>query len=309
MILPSDFNFKGEPKSKKFPNQLVIKGGKLIQGVIDSKNIGQESGLLLRSLHKKYGPEKTITILENMFRLGIEVLSRYGFSTGISDTDLPEDAKQKITEAFDNARREVNELIRLYHENQLEAFPGRSILETLELRILELLNKTRNNTGKIVADYADQKTTTIIMADSGARGNPLNLAQMAACVGQQALRGKRISTGYADRTLSNFKKNDLSPEARGFVAHGFKNGLTPYEFFFGSMTGRDSLMDTALRTPKSGYLYRRLANAMQDLKVEYDETVRNAAGKIIQFKYGEDGIDVSKSENGKINIKRIMHEV
>ena len=66
-------------------------------------------------------------------------------------------------------------------------------------------------------------------------------------------------------------------------------------------------MDTALRTPKSGYLYRRLANAMQDLKVEYDETVRDASGKIIQFEYGEDGIDVSKSENGKINVKRIIN--
>ena len=72
------------------------------------------------------------------------------------------------------------------------------------------------------------------------------------------------------------------------------------------MTGRDSLMDTALRTPKSGYLYRRLANAMQDLKVEYDNTVRDASQKIIQFEYGEDGIDVSKSENGIINVKRII---
>jgi DNA-directed RNA polymerase subunit A' len=144
------------------------------------------------------------------------------------------------------------------------------------------------------------------MAASGARGNPLNLAQMAACVGQQAMRGKRIEKGYDKRTLSHFKRDDLSPAARGFIRHGFKKGLAPHEFFFQAMTGRDSLMDTALRTPKSGYLYRRLANAMQDLKVEYDETVRDASGKIIQFKYGEDGIDVSKSEKGTINIKKLI---
>jgi DNA-directed RNA polymerase subunit A' len=76
-----------------------------------------------------------------------------------------------------------------------------------------------------------------------------------------------------------------------------------------AMTGRDSLMDTALRTPKSGYLYRRLSNAMQDLKVDYDTTVRNASKKIIQFSYGEDGIDVSKSEGGKVNVKRIIESV
>src|SRR3989344_5288189 len=113
----------------------------------------------------------------------------------------------------------------------------------------------------------------LIMAKSGARGNIINLAQMAACVGQQAMRGKRIESGYRERTLSCFKRNDHSPAAHGFVRNGFKNGMKPYEFFFAALTGRDSLMDTALRTPKSGYLYRRLANAMQDLKVDYAYTV------------------------------------
>jgi DNA-directed RNA polymerase subunit A' len=129
---------------------------------------------------------------------------------------------------------------------------------------------------------------------------------MAACVGQQAMRGKRIDKGYSHRTLSCFKKDDLSPKARGFISHGFKAGLSPAEFFFMGITGRDSLMDTALRTPKSGYLYRRLANALQDLKVEYDQTVRDASGRIVQFNYGEDGVDVSKSENGQINVQRVI---
>jgi len=147
------------------------------------------------------------------------------------------------------------------------------------------------------------------MIKSGGAGNLLNLAQMSACVGQQAMRGGRISKGYADRTLSVFKKNDLGPAARGFIKEGFKDGLKPHELFFMSMTGRDSLMDTALRTPKSGYLYRRLANAMQDLKVDNDYTVRDASNKIVQFVYGEDGVDVTKSENGKINVKRIIESV
>ncbi|MCX8158965.1 MAG: DNA-directed RNA polymerase subunit A'' [Candidatus Pacearchaeota archaeon] len=122
----------------------------------------------------------------------------------------------------------------------------------------------------------------------------VNITQIACSVGQQSLWNKRINFGYTDRTLSFFKRNDLSPEARGFIKSSFIKGLKPTEFFFGAMTGRDSLMDTALRTPKSGYLYRRLVSALQDLKVEYDGTVRDASENIIQFVYGDDGKDVAK---------------
>ena len=122
----------------------------------------------------------------------------------------------------------------------------------------------------------------------------LNITQIACCVGQQSLWSKRISFGYAGRTLSFFKVDDLKPEAHGFIKSSFFDGLKPSEFFFGAITGRDALMDTALRTPKSGYLYRRLVSALQDLKVEYDGTVRDASENIIQFIYGDDGKDVSR---------------
>ncbi|MBW2975783.1 DNA-directed RNA polymerase subunit A' [Candidatus Woesearchaeota archaeon] len=315
-LIPEDFNFTGksrhyDPLLDKNANiekdaYVVIKDGKLVSGVMDRNNLGEGSGLLLRNIHKKYGKEKTIDILGKLFRLGIAVLLKVGFTTSISDTDLPESAVLNIQTTLQNAEKEVNELIGLYNNNKLDAFPGKTVKETLELKILEVLNRARNKTGELVSKHADKKSHTMVMADSGARGNLLNLAQMAACVGQQAMRGKRIEKGYSERTLSCFKKGDLSPAAHGFIANGFKNGLNPYEFFFGAMTGRDSLMDTALRTPKSGYLYRRLSNAMQDLKVEYDNTVRDAAKRIIQFNYGEDGIDVSKSEGGILNIKRII---
>ncbi len=304
VLLPDDLNFDNTKENED--NPVVIEDGKLVKGIIDKNTIGEEVGLLLRTIHKNYGNEFTINMIWKMFKLGIDVLFHVGFSTAISDTDLPDDARQKIQETLSTARKNVDQLISDYHNNKLESFPGKSIAETLELRILEVLNKARNLTGSIVAKCAIKDNPTIIMAESGARGNILNLAQMAACVGQQALRGKRIDKGYKGRTLSCFKQGDLSPDARGFISNGFKAGLNPHEFFFGAMTGRDSLMDTALRTPKSGYLYRRLANAMQDLKVDYDESVRDASGKIIQFRYGEDSIDVSKSENGVVNVDKII---
>ena len=284
----------------------MIKDGKLVHGVIDKNTIGGEAGLMLRSIHKRYGKEKTMEILGKIFRLGIKVLLKRGFTTSLSDSDLPENANVKIKELLAKAEDDVNALINLYHQGKLEVFPGRTAQETLELKILEILNRVRNETGKVVMGYSKKRTHSLIMAECGARGTNLNIAQMAACIGQQALRGKRIEKGYKGRPLSHFRKGDLSPEAHGFISNGFKSGMNPSEFFFGAITGRDSLMDTALRTPKSGYLYRRLANAMQDLKVEYDGTVRDASGRIVQFSYGEDGIDVSKSENGKINIQRVI---
>jgi len=181
--------------------------------------------------------------------------------------------------------------------------------ETLETRILEVLNKARDAAGRLVADNAKTDSHTMTMAICGAKGKMINFTQMCGSVGQQALRGGRLEGGFKNRTLSSFKPGELTAKAHGFIRAGFKSGLDPAEFYFQAMVGRDSLMDTALRTPKSGYLYRRLANAMQDLKVEYDDTVRDASRKIIQFSYGEDSIDVSKSEQGTINVKRIVEEL
>ncbi|MEM4282478.1 MAG: DNA-directed RNA polymerase subunit A' [Candidatus Woesearchaeota archaeon] len=304
VLLPKDLDFVG--KSKKGEN-VVIKNGWLVEGTIDVATIGGEGeGILLRTLHQKYGAKNAIEILHKIFMLGNEYLMRRGFTTGIADTDLTEVGKEAIMTLLSEAELDVQKLIQIYAEGKLEAFPGRTLEETLELKILELLNRVRNKCGLVVSEITPSDNATKIMADSGARGSLLNLTMMAACVGQQALRGKRISYGYKGRTLSTFKRGDLGPDARGFIRSSYKSGLNPKEFFFGAITGRDSLMDTALRTPKSGYLYRRLANALQDIKVEYDGTVRDATGRIIQFEYGEDGLDVSKTEQGKINVDRII---
>jgi len=305
-LLPNDFEFTGKSKSKE---PVIIKKGKLIEGTIDKANLGEGSGLLLRKYHGEYGPKETINLISSLSKLGIKVLINYGFTAAISDTDISPEAAKEVENIKLSAEKTSYDLINQFEAGTLEAIPGRSDKETVELRILEALNKARNDTGEIVQKNSNPKSCTRIMLDSGARGNIINVAQIAACVGQQALRGKRIDLGYKNRTLSSFKQNDLNPDARGFIRNSFRQGLSPNEFFFMAMTGRDSLMDTALRTPKSGYLYRRLANALQDVKVSYDNTVRDATGKIVQFKYGEDSIDVARSENGTLNVKTIIDSV
>ena len=306
-ILPKDFNFRSKTKKGE---ELLIKDGNIKSGFIDNNAIGDDGkGYMLRILHKQYGPDQTITIVGKIFRLGLEVLLRNGFTVSISDTDLTPEISSQVEEVLSKAEKDIDKLIKSFDENKLEIIPGKSIEETLELRIMERLNHARNDSGETVIKSMDKTVPLIIMADCGSRGNVINIAQMSACVGQQALRGKRITLGYKERTLSCFKRHDLSAKAHGFIRNSFKSGLQPYEFFFAAMTGRDSLMDTALRTPKSGYLYRRLSNALQDLKVEYDGTVRDSSNNIIQFKYGDDGIDVSKSEKGKINVQRIIENL
>ena len=227
-LIPEDFNFTGKTRESE---EVTIKNGKLIEGYMDRSNLGEGSGLLLRNIHKKYGKDFTIDFLGKIFRLGIEVLLKTGFTCAVSDTDLPENASLKVQETLNNAKKEVDNIIRLYKDNKLESFPGVTLEDSLELKILEILNKARNETGEIVTNFANKNSHTMIMARSGARGNLLNLAQMAACVGQQSMRGKRIEKGFEGRTLSSFKKNDISTEARGFISERFKTGLSPTEFF------------------------------------------------------------------------------
>ncbi len=303
VLIPTDFSFRGEARDE---SPVVIENGVLMEGYMDKATLGVGQGLLLRNLHKKYGEDRALDLLGKFFRLGTQSLLLYGFSFMYDDVVMRPEIEKKVGDTLTKANTEVEQLIEDYKKGKLDALPGRSAEETLELRVLDRLNKARNQAGRIVAEGTTKTNPSMIMAESGGRGNLINIAQMSACVGQQSFRGGRISRGYRDRTLSCFKRKDLSAQAHGFIGRGFKQGMKPWEFFFMAMTGRDSLMDTALRTPKSGYLYRRLANALQDVRVEYDYTIREASGKIIQYQYGEEGLDVAKTRGGKLDVKKII---
>ncbi len=299
-VLPEDFHFVND--------KVTIENGQLKSGQIDPKTIGEDNGTLLRDINRNYSEKECVDIFGKIFKLGIAYLQKRGFTITTSDADIPEDIREKAKGVIQDAILAVNDIIDQYEHNRLKNFSGKTVEETLELMVMQKLNETRNTVGKMIGKSVSDTNNAIIMSRAG-KGNILNLAQTSLLVGQQALRGKRIERGYRNRTLSLFREHDKSPEAKGFVRHSYKNGLNPIEFFFHAMTGRDSLMDTALRTPKSGYLYRRLANALQDLKVEYDGTVRDANKSIVQFAYGDDNIDVSRSENGTIDVKKIVDEV
>lgn len=265
----------------------------MISGVMDNSVIGVEEGALIKELDKQTNREITMDILNKLFKLGVSFLSSRGFTISLNDVNMPtiQAASQAILK---ESGKKAQEYIDAYYNNTLELIPGKSKKESREMKLLHTLNDVRSKLGEIVKKEIPKENPANIMIMSGAGGNILYITQMACSVGQQALWAKRIEIGYENRTLPFFKPNDLAPVAHGFIESSYFKGLQPYEFFFGAMTGRDALMDTALRTPKSGYLYRRIANSLQDLKVEYDGTVRDATGKIVQFIYGDDGIDVGR---------------
>ncbi|HID71521.1 MAG TPA: DNA-directed RNA polymerase subunit A', partial [Thermoplasmata archaeon] len=233
-----------------------------------------------------------------------------GFTTGIDDEDIPQEAKLKIEHELVKAEKKVAETVEAFKAGKLEPYPGRSVRETLEVKSMEILGRARDTAGKIAGKHLGLDNSAVIMAQSGARGSMLNLSQMAGSIGQQAVRGERIKRGYRRRTLPHFKQGDLGAEARGFVKSSFKSGLNPTEYFFHSMGGREGLVDTAVRTSRSGYMQRRLINALEDIKIEFDGSVRNTADEVIQFKYGDDGVDPTRSYYGEaVDIEGIVDAV
>ena len=313
-ILPEDLTIRF--KSKTYENvdsdeaYVIIKNGRLLQGTIDENSIGAFKGRILDRVIRDHGMDAGRAFIDNATRLGISVATLFGFTTSIEDEDIPDEAQHKIAEGLDDAMNQIRKLVKAFEQGELESLPGRSIEETLEMEIMRVTGKARDMAGEIAGEHLGLENSAVIMAKSGARGSMLNLSQMSGLVGQQAVRGERISRGYQYRTLPHFKKGDLGASAKGFVGSSYKKGLNPTEYFFHSMGGREGLVDTAVRTSRSGYMQRRLINALEDVKVEKDRTVRQAGGQIIQFLYGEDGVDPTRSLNGKsVDVDRIIEEI
>jgi len=301
LFLPKGFSIEHKSKSG---DMVVIKNGELISGTIDKAAVGDEDGKIIDKMEKEYGPEFVSDFLFKIIRLSLEFITRHGFSLSVSDLDLPKEAKEEIKHVIENIRRDIKELIDNFEKGELRALIGRTPKESLETLIKRRLNRALNEVEEILVKHV-KETSTIIMAKSGARGSLVNMVQTSAMIGQETIMGERMEKGYYERVFPHFKRGDISLEAKGFVDRGFKDGLTPFQFFFDSISSRESLMDKSLKTRHSGYMERRLVGALQDLKVEYDGTVRDSANRIVQFLPGEDGLDPSKVEGGEINVGKI----
>jgi DNA-directed RNA polymerase subunit A' len=308
-LLPDDLSLEFTSEAG---DEVVIEDGQLVSGTIDEGAVGAFGGEVVDTITKVYGKTRARVFVNEVASLAMRAIMHFGFSIGIDDESIPPEANEQVEEAIQNAYDRVQDLIDTYEAGELESLPGRSVDETLEMKIMRTLGKARDSTGEIAEDYFADDNPAVIMARSGARGSMLNLTQMAGCVGQQSVGGERINRGYEGRTLSHYEPNDISAEAHGFVENSYRGGLTPQEFFFHAMGGRVGLVDTAVRTSKSGYLQRRLINALSELEAQYDGTVRDTSDTIVQFEFGEDGtspVKVASNDDNDIDVEQIADRV
>ncbi|AIF84791.1 DNA-directed RNA polymerase, subunit A''/DNA-directed RNA polymerase subunit A' [Candidatus Nitrososphaera evergladensis SR1] len=312
LFLPKDFNFvitsKWNKAAKGEGRDVVIKNGQLISGVIDKASIGaEEPDSVLHRIAKDYGTDVARKFLDSILIMLKTYITHRGFTYGYSDLWLSPETRQEISDIIQKTYDKVHELIQQYRDGSLPLTRGLSAEEALELYVVNELSRARDRAGRTADRAFPDNNSGIIMASTGARGSTLNIGQMTAALGQQSIRGKRIQKGYRNRALPHYIPNETSPDARGFVKSNYRDGLSPLEFFFHAMGGREGLVDTAVRTQQSGYMQRRLINALEHLKIEYDQTVRDPHGNIVQYLYGEDGIDPAKSDHGEaVNISRLI---
>ena len=191
---------------------------------------------------------------------------------------------------------------------ELEPMAGLSVSETLERKLNDILSKIRDDLGAMCLQTLKEKyNAAVIMAICGSKGNAGNVCQMAACVAQQVIAGKRVQYGFLERTLPHYKPqapDNLLPLARGFVENSYYDGLSCLEFYFHTISGREGLVDTAVKTAETGYLQRRMVYALQDSCLLYDHTVRDAENNVIQFQYGRDGLDNMMIECNRLKFEQ-----
>ena len=278
-----------------------IRCGEVLQGVFDKGIYQQRTVGIVHSIYNEYGPEETKVFFDNTQQLICNWLVLDGFSVGISDMMVDATQMEKFKSYISQMKVNVYNVISDVHSGKYENNSTKTNYEDFEKKVNDITNNVIKEVGDVGVKVIDENVNRLInMIKSKSKGNSVNVSQMIGCLGQQNVDGRRIPNGFDDRTLPHYCKYDDGPEAHGFVESSFIKGLTPQEFFFAAMGGREGLIDTAVQTSESGYLQRKLVKAMEDCKVGYDGSVRNASGAIVQFLYGDDGMDACKIESQKI---------
>ncbi|XP_074475095.1 DNA-directed RNA polymerase III subunit RPC1 [Sebastes fasciatus] len=291
---------------------VVIHNSELMCGALDKGTLGSGSkNNIFYILLRDWGQLEAANAMSRLARLAPVFLSNRGFSIGIGDVTPGQGLLKAKQDLLDDGYTKCDEYIEALHTGKLQQQPGCTAEETLEALILRELSVIRDRAGSACLRELDKSNSPLIMALCGSKGSFINISQMIACVGQQAISGSRVPDGFENRSLPHFEKHSKLPAAKGFVADSFYSGLTPTEFFFHTMAGREGLVDTAVKTAETGYMQRRLVKSLEDLCSQYDLTVRSSTGDIIQFIYGGDGLDPADME-GKdepLEFKRVLDNI
>ena len=272
----------------------------MVRGQLEKSALGSATKGILHRICNDFGNMACSNFNDDLQNVVTEYMKSSSFSVGISDLIANKSTADQIIQVITSKKLDVQTLIDQVHLGIFENSGASSNSVEFETKVNNTLNKATEQSGSIGRKSLSKDNRFLMIVESGSKGSLLNISQMISCLGQQNVDGKRIPYGFDSRTLPHFNKFDDSPAARGFIENSYISGLTAPELFFHAMGGRIGLIDTAVKTSQTGYIQRRLIKGLEDLKVEYDMTVRNNKGKIIQFSYGEDGFDSVKTENQPI---------
>lgn len=294
LILPN-INLK-KYNSQSFPedtdsftindSQVIIRRGKFISGQLCKKTVGAAEGGIIHITWLDHGSDAANNFISQTQFLVNCWLQQSSFSIGAGDIFADSKSEESVKEIISTSREKVNQIITIGKRNNLDP-------KTYESKINQVLNNAVSQSGREIEINTTLENNIKTTVTSGSKGSILNIAQIMGCVGQQNVAGKRVALGYTNRVLPHFEQNDIRPAAKGFVENSYKIGLTPYEFYYHAMGGREGVIDTAVKTSESGYIQRRLVKSMEDLKVSADKSLRNSIGDVVQFIYGQDGIDAT----------------
>ena len=267
MLFPSDFNWKDS-----------IRNGQLLKGPLGKKALGRSQDSIIHRLYNDYGPDRTCQFINELQRVHHLWFSNQGFSIGIGDMRISDETAQQVQNECASVDSDAQEIKKMHSEDY-------------ERRVNRMLNQTRDSMGLIAQSAMSEDNSLGLMVQSGSKGSMVNILQIMACVGQQNCSGKRMQSTLKGRTLPMFRSGDESARASGFVKHSYIEGLSPDEYWHHTVGGREGLIDTAVKTSTTGYIQRRLVKSLESISVRNDTTVRDSQSRVIQFKYGEDGID------------------
>ena len=305
ILPPLSLTRKGD--GKKVP-ALIIRNGQLLSGQFNESVLADGSNGIIHRVCNDFGNMAAVHFIDNLQNIVTEYMKVSAFSVGVSDLLLDDATNNTIQEAIAKHKMDVQTIIDRTHLGVFENKTGHSNQQEFETQVINTLKKNTEFENAIKTHMEETNNRFNTMVKAGSKGKTINITQMVACLGQQVIEGKRVAYGFEHRTLPHFTKFDDSPGARGFVGNSFISGLTPAELFFHAMGGRMGIIDTAVKTSQTGYIQRRLIKGLEDLKVEYDMTVRNNKGRIVQFAYGEDGFDAIKVEKQVLRLSTMTLE-
>lgn len=276
---------------------VIIRNGNILTGVLTKKMLGTAAGGIIDICCREFGNEVAAKFMSDEQRLTNSFLLQKGFSVGIHDCILSSEGHKRVNERLEKATMLCEEIMKEVSQKDTPT----EVKQNAESTVMRILSKTLMQTGSIVNECMSENAIKS-MVNCMSKGTPINLSQICGTVGQQSVEGGRIKAEKGSRTLPCFSPNENTLSSQGFVHNSYALGLTPSEFFYHAMGGREGLVDTAVKTSQTGYIQRRQVKSMEDAKVNYDGTVRDALEGILDFVWGGDGMDSSKLERVKLDI-------